>query len=930
MSIFGVSKCNKVIALLLALIFVFSMGYCTPVSAASVKVSKVVVRNTLTDSTKTVAVAKGKTVKLKTVVTVVPNKASNKKVSYKSANSKIATVSKSGVIKGIKPGKTKITVTSLKNTKKKATIKVTVYASAVTGLSIAKPESTTIKTGSSIVLSAIVSGKKTAYKAVRWTSSDKTIATVAKTGEVKALKPGTVKIIAKSLDGSNKKAVVVLTVKDNQTKKPDDKPTDKKDDETKDTDVNLVSASVVDAQTISISLSVANDINAKDISVFTKELSAEKYENQLKIEKIDTKDKVNYSIILSKDTSLFLRGYAEINVASLSGTKTVEVQYTEADVISTIPVSGSIDLGKTVSGEVKNKPSYKIFSFKVEDNKEVIFKDDHSSSGADRIVAAVYNKSEKSYSNYSMISGDKVSLSKDNEYMVILYSRDHLTEYKYNVTFEDSASSGGISSTMSNPDGCLTPQMFNAKGDGISDDTEAFRQLFAAAYDQAYQISGGWYHCKAIYIPSGNYLIKGTVIDEMLETEHGQKIRYAMFEVNGAGRESTNITFTGDLLFDDQVHDESKDKMDNYSWITPIFAFSTFRDIGFKGNQNNIFMTARDSRKYEKDENGVLQNVARSDGAQRLQFISCSFSGWNKIIEIIHSTCQLSEVTFAYCKIADCGQIGNESCLFTMNCSQAVDWRFDYTDIESINGEIFHYIEGANVWINGGSIIMNNGTAFVFDFSTSSRRDWAGESNSPHLLCTGSMFEIRYDEEYKYDSALLRTTSCYEGSPNVVFRSCKMGTGSNTSPHFLEIEGAAEILFDNCYDCSKIQVTRNVGNINKYINPRLRFINCSDVNVDNIATYSTTITEKNDGTKYKYVNASDFGTNNVRVSVDDTYDFYIRDNKAEDLKKSPYWHSIAGLNQCRQSVKLLRANAEKNSSGKLIKTKPYGYVESFL
>ena len=112
MSFFCVSKCNKMVALLLALILVFSMGYYTPVSAASVKVSKVVVRNTLTDSTKTVAVAKGKTVKLKTVVTAVPNKASNKKVSYKSSNSKIATVSKSGVIKGIKPGKTKITVTS--------------------------------------------------------------------------------------------------------------------------------------------------------------------------------------------------------------------------------------------------------------------------------------------------------------------------------------------------------------------------------------------------------------------------------------------------------------------------------------------------------------------------------------------------------------------------------------------------------------------------------------------------------------------------------------------------------------------------------------------------------------------------------------------------------------------------------------------------
>ena len=156
-----------------------------------------------------------------------------------------------------------------------------------------------------------------------------------------------------------------------------------------------------------------------------------------------------------------------------------------------------------------------------------------------------------------------------------------------------------------------------------------------------------------------------------------------------------------------------------------------------------------------------------------------------------------------------------------------------------------------------------------------------------------------------------------------------MGTGSNNSPHYLEIDGAAEILFDNCYDCSKIQVSRNVGNINRYINPRLRFINCSDVNVNTLATTSTA----NTNDKYKYINASDFGTNNVRVSVDNTYDFYIRNNKQDDPndKRAPYWHSTVGLNLCRQPVKLLRANAEKDKDGnvlpKLFKTKPYGYVE---
>jgi len=66
----------------------------------------------------------GKTCALK--VTITPANATNKKLTYKSANTRIATVDKSGKIKGIKVGKTVITVTSSSNKKAKATCKVTV------------------------------------------------------------------------------------------------------------------------------------------------------------------------------------------------------------------------------------------------------------------------------------------------------------------------------------------------------------------------------------------------------------------------------------------------------------------------------------------------------------------------------------------------------------------------------------------------------------------------------------------------------------------------------------------------------------------------------------------------------------------------------------------------------------------------------------
>ncbi|MCR5460298.1 MAG: hypothetical protein K6F51_10405 [Acetatifactor sp.] len=50
----------------------------------------------------------------------------------------------------------------------------------------------------------------------------------------------------------------------------------------------------------------------------------------------------------------------------------------------------------------------------------------------------------------------------------------------------------------------LTPQQFGAVGDGMTDDTKAFRKLFKAAFEQGKENikdpGDTWVHCKAIYI----------------------------------------------------------------------------------------------------------------------------------------------------------------------------------------------------------------------------------------------------------------------------------------------------------------------------------------------------------------------------------------------------------------------------------------------
>ncbi|MCI8962461.1 MAG: hypothetical protein HFG37_01950 [Eubacterium sp.] len=104
-----------------ALMFTSVLGS-SVVSQAAPKTKKIVMNK------KKVTLKVGKTFKLK-VKKVNPTKAS-KAVTYKSNKTKIATVSKKGVIKAKKVGKAKITVVSKKNKKAKATVNVVVKKAA--------------------------------------------------------------------------------------------------------------------------------------------------------------------------------------------------------------------------------------------------------------------------------------------------------------------------------------------------------------------------------------------------------------------------------------------------------------------------------------------------------------------------------------------------------------------------------------------------------------------------------------------------------------------------------------------------------------------------------------------------------------------------------------------------------------------------------
>ena len=168
-----------------------------------VKVQKAkVTTSSIKGVAKTITLVKGKTATLKPSLVPIT---SQDKITYKSSNKKIATVSAKGVIKGVKAGKAKITV---KAGKKSFTCAVTVTGVKTTKISGVKA-SATIKKGKTMKLNAKVVPSNSGEK-ITYTSSNKKVATVTSKGVVKGVKKGTAVITVKS---GSKKVTCKVTVK---------------------------------------------------------------------------------------------------------------------------------------------------------------------------------------------------------------------------------------------------------------------------------------------------------------------------------------------------------------------------------------------------------------------------------------------------------------------------------------------------------------------------------------------------------------------------------------------------------------------------------------------------------------------------------------------------------------------------------------------
>ena len=136
-----------------------------------------------------VTVNKGEAVKLK--ATVYPSTLEDKSVTWKSSNTKVATVTSAGKVKGVKTGTATITCTS-NSTGAKATCKVTVGSVKLNQTEIV------VEKGKTVTLKATVYPTTLEDKTVTWTSSNTSVATVSSKGKVKGVRTGTATITCTS------------------------------------------------------------------------------------------------------------------------------------------------------------------------------------------------------------------------------------------------------------------------------------------------------------------------------------------------------------------------------------------------------------------------------------------------------------------------------------------------------------------------------------------------------------------------------------------------------------------------------------------------------------------------------------------------------------------------------------------------------------
>ena len=143
----------------------------------------------------------GSSIQLKTALS--PSHTTYDKLQWKSSKTKVAAVTQNGTVKGKKAGTTTITVRE-KDSRKKTKYKVTVKNVPVSGINFAANNITSMEYGTRHTFTVQMAPWNATNKKLKWSTSNKTAATVDESGTVTALRPiENVDITATSADNKN-------------------------------------------------------------------------------------------------------------------------------------------------------------------------------------------------------------------------------------------------------------------------------------------------------------------------------------------------------------------------------------------------------------------------------------------------------------------------------------------------------------------------------------------------------------------------------------------------------------------------------------------------------------------------------------------------------------------------------------------------------
>ena len=151
----------------------------------------------------------GKTFQLKAAIT--PSDATNRTLEWTSSDPSVAEVSSTGLITAKEKGTATITCKAKDGSGVQTSCKVTVKV-PVSGIALNRANPS-LFVGKTFQLKAVVTPSDANNKAVTWTSSDPSVATVSSAGKITAKKKGTATITCKAKDGSGVQASCKVTVK---------------------------------------------------------------------------------------------------------------------------------------------------------------------------------------------------------------------------------------------------------------------------------------------------------------------------------------------------------------------------------------------------------------------------------------------------------------------------------------------------------------------------------------------------------------------------------------------------------------------------------------------------------------------------------------------------------------------------------------------